>query len=185
MRRLLDSLQGRDFRQNVFQQAAFIQQFHAAASRAFGQQLGQFFTDSFRGHLTDFVSMQANGGKGFCLDPKSKTRREAHCAQHAQFIFSEAPCRFADGPYYSGVQIRLSGDEIENSPRVVAHQQAVDGEVTTLNVLLGAGCEHHSLRVAAVSGADVRPKRSHLHMVAVARHDDYAKLRAHRDGLGK
>jgi hypothetical protein len=37
----------------------------------------------------------------------------------------------------------------------------------------------------AVSGADVRPKRSYFHMLAVARHDDYTELRAHCHRLGK
>ena len=74
LRRLLDSLHRRDFRQNLLQQASFIQQFHAAASPAFGQQLCQFLTDSFGGNLADFRGMQTNGGKRFGLDRKSEAR---------------------------------------------------------------------------------------------------------------
>src|SRR5580704_13971022 len=122
LRRLWDAFHCRDFRKDFPEQTGFIKQPKAAASRAFGKELGEFLADAFGGDYANFGSMFADGPKGCGLNGVAEARCEADRAKHAEFVFREAAVGVADGADDVGLKIFLAADEIEDFPGVVAHE---------------------------------------------------------------
>ena len=116
---------------------------------------------------------------------KAQTRGETYSAQHAQFVLSKAPLRFSDRANDSSVQIRLATDVVENLSAVVAHQQTINCEIAPLHIVLRGLGVSYRVGMPPVGVAYIRTKRSHLHFYSVARHQNYAKLRADSHAVRK
>ena len=122
---------------NFGEQAEFVEKFEGTAGGAFGEQLGEFFADALGGDNTDFAGVFADGGEGCGFDGVAEARGEADGAEHAEFVFGETAGRLADGANDSGGEIVAAADEVEDFAGVVAHEQAVDGEIAALDVFFG------------------------------------------------
>ena len=135
--RLLDAVHAVHLGQHLVQQSGAVEQLEGAARVAFGEHLGQLVADALAAHLLNARRQALDGGEGFRLDGVAEARGEAHRAQHAQLVLGEAALRIADGADDAGLQVVAAADKIEHAIVVQrVHQQAVDGEVAALHVLL-------------------------------------------------
>src|SRR5689334_1192481 len=96
LRRLGNSFHAGYLRQQSGEQSSLVQQFKAAAGRAFGQQLGQFVAKPFGGDLRDMGRSNTNRAKGRRLNRVVETGGKAHSANHAQLVLAEAQVRIAN-----------------------------------------------------------------------------------------
>src|SRR5713226_962727 len=122
----------------------------------------------------DLGHVQANGAKRFGFDLEAESRGESHRTHHAQFVFRETAAGLADGSNDFSFQVSLSANVVEHFAAVVAHQQAVDGKVAALNVLLRRLRIDDTVRVAAVAVAHIRAEGSYFHFQPIPRNQDYA-----------
>jgi len=100
-------------------------------------------------------------------------------------LSSEAAVRLADSSNHVRLEIALPADVVEHFAGVVADQQAVDGKVAALHVLLRHLRINHAVRVTAVAVTYVRAEGSHFDFQSVTRNQDYAELRADRNAFRK
>ena len=199
LRGLLDALHARDLRQQFAQQAAFVQQQEGAARLSFGQHLGQLVANPLAGDLVDLRREAADGFHGRGVDGVSEARGKAHGAQHAQLVLGEALLRRADGAHQAALQVAPAFDVVEQlAVRSVGmrgeriEQQAVDGEVAPLHVMLRRGGVAHRVGMAAVEIGSVGAEGGDLDVALIARisqrfqrHQHHSELRADGVGLGK
>src|SRR5579859_7259522 len=90
LRRLCDSFHARDLRQQLAQQARFIEQLKGAPRGALREHFRQLVAQSLLRHLTDFSRAFDDGRARGSLDYVAKTRRETDSANQAQFVFVES-----------------------------------------------------------------------------------------------
>ena len=111
---------------------------------------------------------RADGREGFRLDAVAEARGEAHGAQHAQLVFVEAALGIADGADDAGLEIVAAADVVEDAIAVQRiQQQAVDGEVAALDVLLRALWCSDLVGMAAVGVGAVGAEGGDLDVVRV------------------
>ncbi len=154
-----DALHGRDFGEQLGEEAEFAEEFEATRGSAFDEELGQFFTDAFRGYDIDFARVSVDGGESCRFDGVTETRSEADGAQHAEFVFSETAGGVADGADDSCGKISAATDEVEDFAGVVAHQQAVDSEIAALDIFFGSLGIDDLVGMAAVGITDIGAER--------------------------
>src|SRR5258708_2221130 len=79
----------------------------------------------------------------------------------------------------------MYGEVIEPFGVFMTHQQAVDGKVAGVNILLGRFRINHTVRVAAVAVAHIRAECGDFDLEPITRNQDYPELRANGDALRK
>src|SRR5258708_10564008 len=79
----------------------------------------------------------------------------------------------------------MYGEVIEPFGVFMTHQQAVDGKVAGVNILLGRFRINHTVRVAAVAVAHIRAECGGFGLAPITRNQDYPELRANGDALRK
>jgi len=89
---------------------------------------------------------------------RSRNARKANRAKHAQFILGEAAFGIADGADEPSVKILLAADVVEDLPGIVAHQQAVDGEIAAGDVFLRCFGVNHAIGMPAIGIAHIGAK---------------------------
>jgi hypothetical protein len=134
LRRLGDAFHGGDFGQQFRKEAEFVEELEATAGGAFGEEFGEFFSDALGGDDMDFICVPADGGESGGFDGVSEASRKPDGAEHAEFVFGETAGGIADGADDFSGEIGATADEVENFAGVVAHEEAVDGEIAALNV---------------------------------------------------
>src|SRR5712692_11979383 len=102
--------------------------------------------------------MAANGAKCCGFNFETEPRGEAHRAHHAEFVFRETANGLADSSNCFCFEVGLSADEVEHFAAVMAHQQAIDGKVAALHILLRRFRINHTVWVASVAVTHVRTK---------------------------
>ncbi len=133
----------------------------------------------------NFRGVFLNGGEGGGFDGVVEARGKANRAQHAQFVFGETPFGIADGADEPSLKIVLAADIIEDFSGIVAHQQAVDGEITAGDVFLRCLGVKHAIGMAAVGIAQVGAKGGDFDLGGIARNKNNAELRADSDASGE
>src|SRR5713226_4358365 len=101
-----------------------------------------------RGNLLDLRRVRSNRFESGLLNAESEAGRETYGAHHAEFVLREATHGLTDGANDPGFQVGLPADKVENLAVVVTHQEAVDGEVAALNILLRRLRINHAVRMA-------------------------------------
>ena len=162
LRGLRDAFHGGDFGEQFGEEAEFVQEFEAAAGGTFGKEFGELFADAFRGNDLDFVRVFTDGGESLGFDDVAEARGEADGAKHAEFVFGETAGRLTDGSDDSGGEIGAAADEVEDFARVVAHEQAIDGEIAALDIFFGSLGIDDLVGMAAVGIADVGAEGSNF-----------------------
>ena len=165
---------------------------------ALGQHLGQLVAHALAADLVDQRRKLLDRRKRQRLDRILKARRKAHRPQHAQLVFLEAALCIADCAHDPGLQIVAAADKIQHAVAVQRiHEQAVDGEVAALHVLLRILRIAHLVGMPAVGVGAVIAKRRNLNVIRVLgrlcrkrqilrrRHQHYSELRAHRISFRK
>src|SRR5258707_9604640 len=89
LRRLREAFHSGDLGEQLGEEAEFVEEFEATAGSALGEELGEFFADTFRGNDVDFARVSTDGGESCRFDGVAETRSEADGAQHAEFVFGE------------------------------------------------------------------------------------------------
>src|SRR5262249_41749880 len=156
LRRLLDSLHSRDFREYDRKHPGLIEQFEPLAGRAFCKQLGQFVPYSLRRNLLDFPGVPANRRKRGWVDRQSEPRRKAHGSKHAQLVLFEAAFWLPDRPDDSLLKVFLAVNIVEYLAGAMAHEQPIDGEVAALHVFFRSPRILHAVGMAPIRIADIR-----------------------------
>lgn len=185
LRRLSDTFHGGDFREKFGQEVELIEKFESAAGGAFGKELGEFLADAFRRNNMDCSRVHADGGEGFGFDGVVEACSKAHGAEHPEFVFSETARRFADRANDPGGEIGAAADEVEDFAGVVAHEEAVDGEIAALDVLFGCFGVDDLIGMAAVGIAEVGTKGGDLYLEGIVADEDDAELRANIESMRK
>jgi hypothetical protein len=183
--RLRHAFHGGNFREQFGEEAEFVEEFEAAAGVAFSKELGEFFADAFGGDNVDFIRVQADGGEGCGFDGVVEARGEADGAEHAEFVFGEAPGGLADGADDSGGEIGASADEVENFAGVVAHEEAVDGEIAALDILFGSLGIDDLIGMAAIGIADIGAEGGDFDLEGIVADEDDTELHADIEAVGE
>ncbi len=166
LRRLLHAVHAIDLGQHMHQQARLVEQLESSARMAFRKHLRQFVANALAANLIDLWRQFLNRGEGTWLNDVPEARGEAHRAQHAQLVFAEAQLRLADGSHHALSEIFPPPDKIQHpvaAERI--HQQAVDGEVAPLHVLLRTLGILHVIGMTAIRIDTVAAKGSYLNRV--------------------
>src|SRR5580704_86460 len=137
LRRLVDAVHCRQFGKDFLEQAGFIQKLKTGAGGTLGEQFGKLLADALSGDNPNFGGMFTDSPKGSRLNGVAEASGKADCPKHAEFVFPKAAVGVANSADDMGLEILLACDEIEDFSGVVAHQEAVDGEVAALNVFFG------------------------------------------------
>src|SRR4051812_2478450 len=103
---------------------------------ALGEHLGQFVADALAGDLVDLMSEALDGRERLIVNLVAEASGKADGAQHAQLVFTEGSFRWADGADYLVAQVLLPANIGENFVCGRIEEQAVDGEIAALDVLL-------------------------------------------------
>ena len=183
--RLGNALESGDLRKDVGEQMRGLEKFETATSGAFGEELGEFFANAFGGDFVNSRGVPSNGDEGVGLDGVGKTSGEADGAEHTELVFGETDRWITDGADEAGVEIGATVDVVEDFAGIVAHEQAVDGEVATGDVFLGGGGVYDGIGVAAVGIANVFAKGSDLDLEAIAGNENDAEMGADADAAGE
>jgi len=178
LRRLRNAFHGRDFRKQLGGKAEFVEEFEPPAGGAFGEELGELFADAFRGNDVDFARVRADSGEGFRFDNVAEARGEADGAEHAELVFGETPGRLADGADDSCGEIGTAADEVEDFAGVVAHEEAVDGEIAALDVFFGCFGIDDLIGMPAVGVAEVGAEGGDFDLQGILADEDDTELRA-------
>jgi len=185
LRRLSDTFHGGDFGEKFGQEAEFIEKFEGSAGGAFGEELGEFLADAFRGNNMDCSRVHSDGGEGFRLDGVVEACSETHGAEHPEFVFGETPRRFADGADDSGGEIGAAAHKVEDFAGVMAHQEAVDGEIAALDIFFGCFRVDDLIGMAAVRVAEVGAEGGDFDLEGIVADEDDAELRADIEAVGE
>ena len=118
------------------------------------------------------------------LDGEAEARREAHRAQHAQAILTDARRRIPNRPNDPQPQIGLAADVVDQRIADRVQEHAIDGDVAPPRVFLRRA-EAHRGRMPAVEIHIVGAKGGHLDGLAILDDDDHTELHTNRNGLGK
>ncbi len=183
--RLFDALHPRDLGQHGREQAGGVEQFEAAARRAFREQAGEFVANALGGNLVDFRRQAANGGEGGELNGEAESCRETDGAKHAEFVFLEAEFRVADGADEARIEIGAAADQIDHLAGARIHQQSVDREIAAANVVGRRMRIDHAIGMAAVGVADIGAERGDFDLNALLDHDHDAEFCADGQAAGE
>src|SRR5882724_2691651 len=96
------------------------------------------------------------------LNRVSETCGKPEGAQHAQLVLGETQHRIADRADDFSAKIVLAANVVENLVVHRIEQQAIDGKVAALDILLRAVAETNLVGVAAVRIAPVRTESSNF-----------------------
>ena len=163
LRRLLDAFHVFDFRQELVQQARFVQQFECAARVAFSEHLGEFVANAFVADLVNFRSKAPNSRECRRINRVFEASGKADGAQHTQLIFAKAPFRIANGTDQLAFEILAPADEVEYAVVVERiHEQTVDGEIAPLHVFARIGAVGNLVGMAAIGVDAVIAERCNL-----------------------
>jgi hypothetical protein len=127
----------------------------------------------------------ADGDEGRGFNRVAEARGEADGAEHAEFVFGETVRRLAYGADDSGGEIGAAADEVEDFPSVMAHEEAVDGEIAALDIFFGRLGIDDLVGMAAVGIADVGAEGGDFDFDGVVADEDDAELRADIEGVGE
>ena len=185
LRGLRDAFHGGDFREELGEKIEFIEELEAAAGGAFGEGLGEFLADALGRDDMNFVGVLANSSEGCGFDGVAEARGKTGSAEHAELVFGEAVGGFPDGANDSGGEVGTAADEVEDFIGVVAHEQAVDGEVAPLNVLLRSLSIDDLIGVAAVGIAEVGAEGGDFDFEGVLADEDDTELNSHIEAVWK
>jgi len=133
----------------------------------------------------DFASVFEDSAEGFGLDGVPEACGEADGAEHAEFVFGEAPGRLADGPDDFGGEIGAAADEVEDFAGVVAHEETIDREITALDVFFGCLGIDDLIGMTAIGVAEVGAKRGDFDLKGILADEDDAEMCADIEALRK
>ncbi len=114
LRRLLDTLHLRDFRQHLHQQIRLIEEFEGPPRLALGEHPGQLVAHPFAAHRVDARRHRAHGSSRLRFQLKSEAGRKAHRAQQAQLVFFKAPVGIADGAQHARIEVGQAADIVDD-----------------------------------------------------------------------
>ena len=129
--------------------------------------------------------MFADGSEGCWFDGVAEARGEADSAEHAEFVFGETAGSIADGADDSFSEIGAAADKVENFTGVVAHEEAVDGEIAALHIFFRSLGIDDLVGMAAVGIADVRAECGDFDLEGILADEYDAELRADIEGVGE
>ncbi len=185
LRGLFHALHAGDFREEVGQHAAGIEQFEAAPRSAFGEDSHQFLAHALHRHFEDQRVIAPHGFEGDGVDGEAEPGGEAHSAQQAQVIFAEAGVGVADGAHHSASQVGLALHKIEYASGVGIEHQTVDGEVAAQDIFARIAFEADMFGMAAVQVIVVAAEGGHLHLIEDVAHQHHAEVGPHPAGARK
>src|ERR1700733_5791387 len=162
LQRLFDTFHHRDFGKHFLEQAALIQQVKCALSVALDEHFRKFVTNPFAGDYLNLASLIPNGGECLRVDFIFKARREAYCAQHAQFVFRKTQFWIADGADDAGFEIVASARKIEYFSAYGIEHHAVNREVSAGNIFTRITAEAHFVRMTSVGVTEIAAERRYL-----------------------
>src|SRR5208283_3473103 len=91
----------------------------------------------------------------------------------------------ADGADKPSVKIILAADIVEDLSGIVAHQQAIDGEIAAGDVFLRCFGVEHAIGMAAIGIAHVGAKGGDFDLAGIAKNKNNAELGANSDAIGE
>ena len=183
--RLRYTFQGENFRQDLRQQAGFVEQLKPAASSAFGQQFGQLFMNPLGRNRMNLPGVLLDGRERARFNGVGNAGGKAHRPEHPELVFCESPARVADGADQTGFQVGLTTNKIEDFPGVMAHGQAIDRKVAASHVLLRGMGVNHLVRMAAVRIVEVPAKGGDFDLSAVSGDENDPEFCTNGDALGE
>src|SRR5689334_11040320 len=112
--RLFNSLHGFDFRENLVEQPALIEELEGFLRLAFGQHPSEFLADTLARHLMDLGCKLLNCPESRRIYLVPEPSGEANRPKHAQLVFGETKLSIPNGTDDPGPQVLLSTDEVEH-----------------------------------------------------------------------
>ncbi len=185
LRWLWHTFHSSNFWKEFVKEPGLVEEFEAAASSALGEEFSELFADAFGSDDVDFAGVLANGSQGLWFNCVAETGGETHGAEHAEFVFGETAGGIADGADEPRRQVGLATDVVEDFASVVAHDEAVDGEVTTLDVFFRGFGIDDLIGVAAIGVADIGTEGCDFDFEAFLDEENDAELRANADAMWK
>ena len=184
LRRLLDSGERFDLRQDRLEQAGIVHDPHGAAGVRAGEDADEFVADALGADLARVRRHADHGRVGLLLDGVIEPRREPHRAQQPQLVLRETLLGISDRADHAVADVFLALDPVHHASldRIVEH--AVDREVAPGDIL-ARRAEPHAVRVAAVGRGRVRPESRDLETALAGEHHHHAELRADRQASRK
>ncbi len=178
---LLNALEAFDFRQQVNEKAALVQQLETATRATFREDTEEFVANALdrdppnkRGQALDRLHC-------FRLNRKVQTRSEAYGAQHAQVIFVEALFCISNRADNAAHEIGFSADVIEHLARNRIFHEAIDGEVPPLGIESRIRFESNRVGPAPVGVPSLTTEGRDFYVDSVAARDkNHAKVSSYR-----
>ncbi len=197
---LLDAVHPDGLREDLGEQAGYIEEFEGMAGVAFREHPGEFVADALVADLGDVAGLLLDGGKGAWLDLEPQAGGETDRAEHAELVFGEAGDGVADGADDAGGEVGLTVDKVEGGGCSVGvlviqeriEEHAVDGEVAAEHIFAGVGGEADRVGAAAVGVGAIVAEGGDLDGGAVvatgitasfATDEDDAEVGAYGEGL--
>ena len=194
---LLDALEAGDFREDLGEEAGFVEELEGAASMALCQHAGEFVADTLAADGLDFGGLGSDGGVGGGVEGEAEACGEANGAEHAKVVFFEAASGGADGAEDAGLEVGEAAYVVEDGGLESGvgvelfriEEEAVDGEVAALDVFLGRLAVADLVGVAAVGVCAVGAEGGDFGGGGLAfdfgRDEDDAEVSANSEGPGK
>ena len=183
-RGLPDAPEGRHLRKGLGDQAAFGEEFHAAARPAAHQDFAEFVPDPLGADPPDGGGLTPDGREGRLIDRKIERGREADGPEHPQVILGESLLRIADRPDKTPLDVAAPLHMIDDPARLRIHEEAVHGEIAPADILLGRR-KGDPGGAASVIVIRLRPVGRHFVAALPLADDDDAEAGAHGDRPGE
>ena len=185
LRRLRNSFHGSYFGEHLVEQAKLVEEFKGTASGTFGKEFGEFFANALGRDNINFACVLADGVEGGVFNSVTEAGGEAHGTEHAEFVFGETARRLANGANDFGGEVGATTDEIQDFAGVVAHEEAVDGEVAALDVFFGRVGINDLVGMAAIRVANVGAEGGYFDFEGILADEDDAELCANIEAVGE
>ena len=184
LRRLLAAFERFNFREDFFEQSAFVEQVETADPVGVGKNFDQLLTDALGADRAKVGGVGSDGVPSPGLDVIVEAGGEADGAEETEFVLAEAGHGIADGAEGAGLEVGLATDEVDKVFRHRIVEHAVDGEIAAGGVLFG-GVKRDHLGAASVEVLVVGAEGGDFEGVAVFHDKDDAEVGADRLGVGK
>lgn len=183
--RLFDAAHCVDFGQDVFQQSRVAQQVECAPGfGGLGPHARQFLQDAFGADLQDFFRIGTDRARRGGIQVELQHGGEAYGAQHAEVVFLKASAGIPDGANDSRAQIVESADVVDDCMAGGIVEQAIDGEVASPGILIGAG-ELDGDGAASIRAADIAAEGGDLKIAIADGHERDAERLADEPRAGE
>jgi hypothetical protein len=137
LRRLRDPFHYGDLREDLQQQAGFIQQFESPARPALGEDADQLVPNALGGNAVNQARHLLDGLERSRFNLEFEPRGEANGPEQPQVVFLESRGRIADGPDEAVPQVLFPADVVEYLAGLGVLEQRIDREITPHGVLAG------------------------------------------------